>query len=186
MKNRATKIVVAGVASGGMLIATAVGAAADGGRKGDDRDRGGHGWQGGMFGGDVGFEQLDADGNGEISKEEFDVRHAAWLAMVDANGDGMLQQEELEAYILERIKAMAAEQSGRMIERLDSDSDGMVSADELGSKMGGSARRGDRMFNRLDADDSGGISAEELEAAKAMGKKSRGWDGKRRHGGKRE
>lgn len=185
MKNRATKIIIAGTAAGGMLLATAIGAAADGGRKGHDRDRGGHGWQGGMLGGDVGFEQLDADGNGEISKEEFDARHAAWLAMVDANGDGMLQQQELEAYILERIKAMAAEQSGRMIERLDSDGDGMVSAEELGSKMG-SARRGDRMFDRLDEDDSGGISADELEAAKAMGKKSRGSDGKRRHGGKSE
>lgn len=175
MKNRATKIIIAGTAAGGMLLATAIGAAADG--KGRDRDREGHGWQGGMFGGDVGFEQLDTDGNGEISKEEFDARHAAWLAMVDANGDGMLQQQELEAYILERIKAMAAEQSGRMIERLDSDSDGMVSADELGSKMG-SDRRSDRMFDRLDADDSGGISADEMESAKAMGRKSRG--GKRK------
>lgn len=185
MKNRAIKIIIAGTAAGGMLLATAVGAAADGGGKGRDRDRDGDGWRGGAFGGDVGFEQLDADGNGEISKEEFDARHAAWLAMMDANGDGMLQQQELEAYILERIKAMAAKQSERMIERLDSDSDGMVSADELGSKMG-RASRGDRMFDRLDADDSGGISADELESAKAMGKKSRGSDGRHRHGGKRK
>lgn len=163
MTKRATNILIVGFAASGILVGTALTAAADGGRKGGHWNKGHHGgW--GMMADPISFEQLDADGNGEISKEEFDARHSAWIKAVDANGDGMLQKEELEAHVMDQVQAMVEKKSELMFNRLDSDGDGAVSDVELQEKMGKS-RNDDRMFNRLDSDDSGSVSAEEFESA---------------------
>ena len=163
MTKRATNVLTAGLAASGILIGTALTAAADGDGKGGHWNKGDH-YGRGMMGGSVSFEQLDADGNGEISKEEFDARYSAWIKAADANGDGMLQKEELEAYIMEQARAMIEKKSESMFNRLDSDGDGTVSDAELQEKMGKS-RKDDRMFDWLDSDDSGSVSAEEFESA---------------------
>lgn len=163
MTKRATNIFIAGLAASGILVGTVSIAAADGGREGGHWHKRHHGgW--GMMADPISFEQLDADGNGEISKEEFDARYSAWIKAVDTNGDGMLQKEELEAHVMEQVQAMVEKKSEAMFNRLDSDGDGAVSDAELQEKMGKS-RNEDRMFDRLDSDDSGTVSAEEFESA---------------------
>lgn len=179
MTKRATNILIAGLAASGLLIGTALTAAADGDRNGGHRGKGHHDGRG-MMGDSISFEQLDADGNGEISKEEFDARYSAWIKAADTNGDGMLQKEELEAHMMEQARAMIQKKSESMFNRLDSDGDGAVSDAELQEKMG-SSRKNDRMFNWLDSDDSGAVSAEEFESASGkMDGRHKGRKGKNR------
>ena len=175
MTRRATSIFIAGLAASGILAGTASIAAADGGRKGGHWHEGHHGgW--GMIADPISFEQLDVDGNGEISKEEFDARYSAWIAAADASGDGMLQKEELEAYVMEQARAMIERNSDSMFNRLDSDGDGAVGDAELQEKMGRS-RRDSRMFSWLDSDGSGSVSAEEFESASGkMDRRRNGWN----------
>ena len=179
MTKRATHIFIAGVAAFGIFAGTALTAAADGGRNGGHwhkRDHGG--W--GMMADPISFEQLDADGSGEISKEEFGARYAAWIKAADANGDGVLQKEELEAHVMERVQAMIERNSETMFNRLDSDGDGVVSDAELQERMGNS-RRDDRMFGWLDSDGSGSVSTEEFESASGrMDGRRHGWNAGRK------
>jgi len=103
------------------------------------------------------IEQLDTDGDNLISYEEFEPprqRGRGWFEGGDADDDGNLSREEMEAQLAKQIDEMTA----RAIERFeaaDLDGDGLVSAEER--KRAG--------FDRIDADGDGYISADELEAA---------------------
>ncbi|CUH87985.1 EF hand [Phaeobacter sp. CECT 5382] len=102
------------------------------------------------------FEELDADGNGEVTKAEMDAHKAARFKTADSNGDGKLSAEEMLAMAQKRAEI----RTQKMIKRFDTDGDGALSESEL-PKPG---RRGD-MFKRMDADGSGGISKDEFEEA---------------------
>ena len=78
-----------------------------------------------------------------------------------------------------RIQERMAERSKKMVERLDANGDGQLSAEEM-AKMG----KRETPFQRADADGDGGISKEEAQAAMGHGKKG-GKHGKRGHGGDR-
>ncbi|SCZ68986.1 EF hand [Epibacterium ulvae] len=105
----------------------------------------------------LGFEQIDTDGNGELSRAELDAVKAARFSATDSNGDGQLSLEEISAKGSER----AAKRAEKMMKRLDSNEDGQLSQDELSA----TGREG-RMFARLDADKSGAISKQEFEEAR--------------------
>ncbi|MGR3760205.1 EF-hand domain-containing protein [Roseobacteraceae bacterium NS-SX3] len=122
----------------------------------------------GPHGARMSFEEIDSDGNGEISKAEMEAVKEARFAAADANGDGKLSLEEMQAQGAKR----AAERAERMLKRLDSDGDGALSLAELPSPR----RHGD-MFTRIDADGSGGVSKEEFEAMREH-------RGGKRHGSK--
>lgn len=115
----------------------------------------------GGFGPQMTFEELDADGNGEISKAELAAQKAARFKAADTDGDGKLTAEEMQAMAQQRM----AKRTQKMINRFDQDGDGALSESELPS--GG--RHGD-MFSKMDTDSSGGISQEEF----AQGAKHRG------------
>ncbi len=123
----------------------------------------------GAHGPKVTFEELDADGNGEVTKAEIDSHRAARFAATDTDGDGKLSAAEIEAEGAKR----AAERAARMIKRHDSDGDGALSQDELPKPR----ERGD-MFARMDSDGSGAISKEEFDDARAKmrGKHHKGRD----------
>lgn len=121
----------------------------------------------GGFGPRMQFEDLDTDGNGEISKAEMAAHKAARFKAADSNGDGKLTPEEMQAMAQKKM----AKRTQKMITRFDQDGDGALSESELPN--GG--RHGD-MFETIDADASGGISKEEF----AQGAMHRG--GKHRWG----
>lgn len=112
-----------------------------------------------------GFAELDADGDGRITAEDFEARRAERFAAFDTNGDGQVSRTEFEA----EASARAAERAGAIFERLDVDGDGMLSRDviEMLSRdvieLGGGAMA-PRMIDRFDTDGDGAISAEEFEA----------------------
>ncbi len=122
------------------------------------------------------FEEMDANGDGKVTKEEIATFRAAQIAALDTDKDGNLSEAELIAGKKMREDAREAKMAKRMIERQDTNKDGVLSVEE----MAGPADRGDRMFDRIDTDDDGAISKAEADAAKEkMGK--RGGKGKHKH-----
>ncbi|MFW8594873.1 EF-hand domain-containing protein [Cribrihabitans neustonicus] len=103
------------------------------------------------------FEEIDADGNGEITKAEMQALKQAHFAKADTDGDGKLTLAEMQAQAREMADARAA----RMLERFDSDGDGALTEAELPSPP-----RAGRMFGRADKDNSGGLSKAEFDAAR--------------------
>ncbi|AHD01525.1 EF-hand domain-containing protein [Leisingera methylohalidivorans] len=134
-------VAAAGLAAGGAALA-----------KGD-----------GHHGPKMSFEEIDADGNGEVTKAEIQALKEARFGKADTDGNGVLTLEEMQAH----AQAQANKRAARMLERFDKDGDGALSKDELPEP-----RRAGRMFDRMDADGSGGISKQEFDEARM------------RHGGK--
>jgi Ca2+-binding EF-hand superfamily protein len=101
------------------------------------------------------FEQIDADGNGEISRHEMMDMRARRLADADSDGDGAVSLEELE----NQAAARARERAGKMMTAMDANGDGALSADEM---MAG--HQAGRHFERVDQDGDGVISKAEFDA----------------------
>ena len=116
------------------------------------------------------FEELDADGNGEISREEITNRAEARFAAADTNGDGLLSQDEMVAAAQARVEGRVT----RMIAHLDKDGDGAVSLEELPTrgKRGGPDRDA-MLFGAIDSDGDGVVSEEEYAAMQDFMKKYR-------------
>ncbi|MFY0597698.1 MAG: EF-hand domain-containing protein [Cognatishimia sp.] len=129
--------------------------------------KGGHGKHGPR----VSFEQLDVNGDGQITKDEIAAAATARFNEADTNGDGNLSAEELAA-ASERAKE---ERIAKMIEKRDENGDGVLSQAEMQPKED----RTDKMFERMDENGDGVISAEEFEAAKSKRKGKRGDKGKK-------
>ncbi|MGR3511443.1 MAG: EF-hand domain-containing protein [Paracoccaceae bacterium] len=125
------------------------------------------------------FDTLDVDGSGEITAEDLTALRDNRFAELDTNGDGTISQDEFVA----GQAARAEDRAARMFERLDADGDGTLSRDVIESGRRGGM--GERMISRFDEDSSGGISAEEFEEAQARfqerRKGGRGEHGKRRN-----
>ena len=103
------------------------------------------------------FEQMDANGDGVLTMEEFQQQGQARFAENDTNGDGMLDVDELTAAANRERDRMIA----RMIERKDTDGDGMLSLEEMQPRDPG------RFFGKADTDGNGEITLEEWQAAQA-------------------
>ena len=125
------------------------------------------------------FATLDLDDNGQLTLDELQAGNAARFDDLDTNGDGRLSVEELAATGADK----AAERAAKVLEHLDADEDGVVSAAEMAPP----AARTERMLDRADKDDDGTISEEEFDAVKERGGRrggDRGGRGGRGHGGR--
>jgi len=113
------------------------------------------------------FEQLDANGDGSITMEDLQARGEARFAEADTNNDGNLSKEEILAS-QSRAKEDRVE---RMIEKRDANGDGQLSLEEMAPKSaedGGRGKdRGERMFKRLDTNEDGAISKAEFDEGMA-------------------
>lgn len=153
-------------------------------KPGGPRDGKGPGMRGhGDMGRKFDFAAVDANGDGKITKEEFDAQRAAKVDALDANKDGMISADELVAMHMKGAQERAEARAKRMIEAHDSNGDGMLSAAELAVR----AEPKD-MFAMFDADGDGAVTQEEVKAfADKMHERMerRGHDGERGgHGGK--
>ncbi len=128
------------------------------------------------------FSELDANGDGVITQEEMDARKAAKFAEIDTDGDGQLSADELMAQQAKQEENRRMKRAERMIERLDANDDGLVSAEEMASHEGERGKRGS-LFERADLDDDGKVTEEEFKTAMAKAKKFRegGRFGKKNH-----
>ncbi len=116
----------------------------------------GAGWKGDR----MSFQELDIDGDGQITKPEMQAAGDARHSRADRDGNGTLSAAELEAQGHKRVTDRVA----KMIEKFDKDGDGALSQAEMPKSS-----RQDRMFGFLDEDGSGGVSEQEFaEAGKGM------------------
>lgn len=106
------------------------------------------------------FDAMDADKDGKLTQAEIDAFRAARFAAADTNGDGAIDKDELAALRLQEMQARAGNQAARMLDRMDGNGDGKLSASEMpGEGMGA------QLFARADSDKDGAISKAEAEAA---------------------
>jgi hypothetical protein len=106
------------------------------------------------------FEDFDADKDGQVTEAEVEAFKAAQFAKIDANSDGKVTTEELVAFHEAQEAARKTEMAGKMIERMDTDADGALTAEELAA-----GPQPKSLFERLDADGDGAVSKAEADAA---------------------
>lgn len=79
------------------------------------------------------FETLDVDGSGEITSEDIAAYRANRFAEVDTDGNGTISEAEFMA----AAAARAGERAAEMFARMDVDGDGELSQDALSGRIGG-------------------------------------------------
>lgn len=131
------------------------------------------------------LEEVDVNQDGNITKDEVAAHKAAKkaekFAAADTNGDNLVTFAEFDAHAEAEKARREAERRQRRFERLDADSDGYVTAEEMNAAEGRRGNRGDRMFDRMDTDGDGILTEAEREAAKAKrGERREGRRGMRR------
>ena len=115
----------------------------------------------------------DTDGDGRLSQAEFVASALARFDGNDANRDGVITTDEVQA----AMQARRGEMRERIFAALDADSDGMISRAEFeasgdrraergagAGRRGGHHRRGGRGFGRIEAD---GVTRAEAETRAA-------------------
>ena len=115
-------------------------------------------------GAEMRFDRLDTDDSGDITFEEFAAAIKSRIGDADANSDGKMTVEEIAA----EIQKMRAERMARrIIERFDTDGDGMLTAAEIESRQ-------KKMFALMDRNDDGKIVKDEMPR-----RKGKHWGGDR-------
>ena len=117
------------------------------------------------------MKKADANADGQVTVAELkavhDVRFAEHLARMDKNGDGVLTEDEMQQPPRgDRDKSRKGKQGKRMnpekvLQRLDVDSSGGVTFDELQGKR---FTPDSNAFATADADGNGELNAAELKA----------------------
>ena len=111
-------------------------------------DHGRRGGPGGQFGM---LRMLDTDMDRSVSLEEFLQLNNARFKNADKNGDGALDDAEIDAIVAARVKAMRE----RMLERLDGDKDGKISAAEFNAPQ-------EKWFSELDRNDDNMLNRDDM------------------------
>jgi Ca2+-binding EF-hand superfamily protein len=127
------------------------------------------------------IDGLDADGDGALSSGEVSGlgRLEEAFGDIDTDGDGLLTQAELEAHAPEGPPPMgpppsmdASQLASSLIDELDTDSDGVLSTEEVSGKG-----LLEEEFGEIDTDGDGVLSQEELEASAPEGPPPMGGSG---------
>lgn len=112
------------------------------------------------------FKRLDADGDGEVTREEALRLIDRPFGRVDTNKDGEITADEIDAELQRRLERMRA----RALDRFDIDGDGKITRAEVESPVS-------KRFALVDRNDDGKVT--EDEARRAMrgmhGFGPRGW-----------
>lgn len=108
------------------------------------------------------FAEIDTNGDGQITVEEFNLYRQGPLAKADTDGDGTVSKDELIAAMSMMQQMRMERQAARMIEQLDKNGDGVLSVEEL-SAMGPSEQGMSRMLARVDANNDGMVGPDEFD-----------------------
>lgn len=108
------------------------------------------------------IENVDANQDGNITKDEIAAHRTERFLSADTNGDSLVSAEEFEAFADAERERKRAERRAKRFAKMDANGDGMISVEENAAAK---SKRMDRMFDRMDKDDDGVISEAEREAA---------------------
>lgn len=86
------------------------------------------------------FNRVDADGDGAVTQDEVDAFRASRVGEADASGDGALSIEEFDTLYRELTRSRMVD----AFQELDADGDGTISAAELDTRLGDVVARMDR------------------------------------------
>lgn len=100
------------------------------------------------------FEELDADGDKAISRDEFVKFRADRFAKADANGDGSVSAAEFNAFMEQERERRRQEMQDRMFKKLDANGDGQISREEMEAHSA-------KAFERMDRNKDGKLSADD-------------------------
>jgi hypothetical protein len=96
------------------------------------------------------FESFDANGDGALTQEEIDASRSGRFAKFDGNADKALTLEEYQALWLDAMH----ERMVRSFQRLDTDGDARVTAEEFGAPFARMVAHADHNGDgKLDRDD---------------------------------
>lgn len=118
------------------------------------------------------FQRFDANGDGQVDRDEFQGPDNAF-ARLDANGDGVITPDEVGGRQAQGTRPrgrrmMDPEQRWQqMLERFDENNDGQISADEF--------KGPERVFTMLDQDGDGLITQAEATRFRGLGRPDRDW-----------
>ena len=112
------------------------------------------------------FDLADANGDGLISREEFDAQRKSAFSEADADGSGGLSIDELTVMMEKKRAEHRAAMRERMFKHVDKDGNGEIGTEEFDAM-------GDKRFSRMDANGDGSVEP---------GEAKKGFHG--RHGGK--
>jgi len=101
------------------------------------------------------FEEVDANGDGKITQDEMQARAATRFGEADSDGDGAISRDEMMA----KAMARAETRVDRMMDRMDADDDGKISQAEMQQMRG---KHMGRMIKRMDTDGDGSLSKDEF------------------------
>jgi len=122
--------------------------------------------------------KADTNGDGQVSRAEFDTASEARFAAADTNHDGFISMDERDSSRM----AHQNDQYSEHFDRLDSNSDGVLTKEEFsqgisetrgqrrqefgqrGAQQRGQHRRGGGSWDRIDTDGDNLISAQEYRA----------------------
>ena len=108
------------------------------------------------------WDQLDADGDGELTLNEMDAKHREMFDAADTDGDGAVSREEMKAFHKSRRAEHRAKRMG------DANGDGEVSRAEFDAHAAAK-------FSEMDSNGDGVLSDEEL----SKGRGHKGGHGRR-------
>jgi len=101
------------------------------------------------------FGLMDTDGDGMVSKAEYDANHDKHFKELDTNSDGKLSPEEMRA----GHHVIAKENMKKRFDKADANHDGTLSRDEI-KDLPYLSRR----FDELDTNKDGKLTQDELQA----------------------
>lgn len=144
------------------VLGTTLGASAAGfgGRDGQMGGKMGMGRGGPAFD----FAAVDADEDGKITQEELDAYKDVMFSSMDADGNGTVDATELAAHQELQQKERLQTRAEAMIKARDTDGDGVLSAEEMAAGPQ-RVQTETSMIARFDTDGDGALSEAELEAA---------------------
>ena len=102
------------------------------------------------------FDRMDKDNSGDVTFEEFSAMFEQRFGDADANKDGKMTVDEIAAAI---EKMRAERMAERIIQRFDTNGDGVLTAAEVESRQ-------KKMFALLDRNDDGKIEKDEMPERK--------------------
>ena len=106
-----------------------------------------HSWRGGMM-----MRHMDANGDGQITRDEVMPRLIRRFDQADANSDGRVTKDEVKARIHKRLERKIE----HIFARFDANEDGEMTKPELEAQI-------DVHFKRIDQNQDGVVSQDELK-----------------------